>query len=121
MKITLLFCAFVSAGSSSFAGETTFVTGARPWNFQPRSREYSLQMQTAGPDNAARSAQGSPFGGMGYPIQSNSYAIGNWIQVEMTLAEGAEGLIMIENHQTNSGDQSSVSDVLNDLIESYEE
>lgn len=125
MKGIVMFCACLTAGTGCLAGETTFVTGARPWNFQPRSRENHLHLQMTGPD-AGRAQAGALPGGTtsgvaGYNIQSNSYAIGNWIQVDMHLGDGSEGLIMIENHQTNDGTQHAVSDVLDQLIESYED
>lgn len=127
MKAILLFCAFLTAGTACMAGETTFVIGARPWNFQPRSRESHLRLHMAGPD--ATRGQGGVFAGgagggagvTGYPINSNSYAIGNWVQIDMHLGDGSEGLIMVENDQTNSGDQQSVSDVLGELIDTYQE
>lgn len=125
MKGILLLCACVTAGTGCLAGETTFVVGARPWNFQPRSREHHLNLQMAGPDATSRQA-GTVGGGVapgpsGYPIASNSYAIGNWIQVDMHLGDGSEGLIMIENHQTSNGDQQAVSDVLGELIDTYQQ
>lgn len=137
MKGILLFCACMTSmtvGTGGMAGETTFVIGARPWNFQPRSREHHLSMQMSGPDaleRAAASFAGGPGSGApgtpgypgapGYPITSNSYAIGNWIQVDMNLGDGSEGLIMIENHQTNNGDQQSVSNVLGELMTAYQQ
>lgn len=128
MKGILLFCACMTSmtvGTGGMAGETTFVIGARPWNFQPRSREHHLNMQLTGPDALARGAGSFPGGGgpgfPGYPITSNSYAVGNWIQVEMHLGDGSEGLIMIENDQTNNGDQQSLSDVMGELINAYQQ
>ncbi len=125
MKKILIFCVCLTAGTSSTAGETTFVVGARPWNFQPRSSANHLNLQMSGPDALARGVAanrgGTETGYPGYPITSNSYAIGNWIQVEMNLGDGSEGLIMIENHQTNKGDQQSVSDVLGELIDTYQQ
>ncbi|WP_378949511.1 hypothetical protein [Paracoccus sp. R86501] len=125
MKGILIFCACLSAGTGCIAGETTFVAGARPWNFQPRSRENHLRLQMSGPDALKRQSAGQTVGpatgATGYQILSNSYAIGNWIQVDMHLGDNSEGLIMIENHQTNEGTQHSVSDVLDQLIETYEE
>ncbi len=38
----------------------------------------------------------------------------------MILGDGSEGLIMIENDQTNNGDQQSISDILGELIETYQ-
>ena len=105
------------------AGETTFVIGARPWNFQARSRENHLSMQMRGREALQRGPMENGGGPRhpGYPIISNSYAIGNWIQVDMHLGDGSEGLIMIENHQTNNGDQQSVSNVLGELMSAYQQ
>ena len=106
----------------ALAGETTFVVGSRPWNFSQRSRENHLTMHMRGPDGMRASEGGvagqSAAAGPGYV--SNSYAIGNWVQVDMVLGDGSEGLIMIENDQTNKGDQQSVSDILGELIETYQ-
>ncbi|WP_445010103.1 hypothetical protein [Vreelandella stevensii] len=44
---------------------------------------------------------------------STSLAVGNWQQIEMTLGDGAEGLIMTENHQTNQAEANSFSKVKN--------
>ncbi|MBS1302701.1 hypothetical protein [Loktanella sp. SALINAS62] len=104
------------------AGETPFVIGSRPWNFAPRSRENHLTLHMRGPD-AMRATKGDadgPSGASGPGYVSNSYAIGNWVQVYMTLGDGSEGLIMIENDQTNNGKQQSVSDILGDLIKTYQ-
>lgn len=100
------------------AGETTFVTGSRPWNFSGRSRENSLAIQQGG--KASLSPQTSSAGGAA-PTTSTSYAIGSWVQIEMKLGDGSEGLIMLENHQTNNGNQQAVSSALGDLIESLQQ
>lgn len=44
---------------------------------------------------------------------STSIAVGNWQQIEMTLGDGAEGLIMTENHQTNQAEANSLSKIRN--------
>lgn len=44
---------------------------------------------------------------------STSIAVGNWQQIEMTLGDGAEGLIMTENHQTNQAEANSLSKIKN--------
>ena len=118
LVLTLITC----LAREGFAGETPFVIGARPWNFESRSPQNHLLMQMRGRDGADLNAGNNPSTGsmQGYPIQSNSYAIGNWIQVEMILGEGADGLIMIENHQTSNGNQQSVSGVMNELIKTYQ-
>lgn len=46
---------------------------------------------------------------------STSIAVGNWQQIEMTLGDGAEGLIMTENHQTNQAEANSLSKIRNML------
>lgn len=118
MKYTVTMCILLLLPLDAFAGETTFVTGARPWNFAQRSRESHLTMQLRGPEGMRVIQGGQTAAGPGYI--SNSYAIGNWVQVEMLLGDGSEGLIMIENDQTNAGDQQSVSDILGELIETYQ-
>lgn len=106
----------------ALAGETTFVTGSRPWNFSQRSKETHLSMHMRGPDAMRGQGAGIPgqAGPAGAGYVSNSYAIGNWVQVDMILGDGSEGLIMIENDQTNQGDQQSVSDILGEVIETYQ-
>lgn len=37
--------------------------------------------------------------------------MGNWQQIEMTLGDGAEGLIMTENHQTNEAEANALSKI----------
>lgn len=118
MKYTVTICIFLLFPLYAFAGETTFVTGARPWNFAPRSKENHLMMQLSGGASSSAKASGQTNGGPTYI--SNSYAIGNWVQVEMILGDGSEGLIMIENIQKNAGNQQSVSDILGDLIKTYQ-
>jgi hypothetical protein len=118
MKFMITICFFLLLPLDAFAGETTFVIGARPWNFSQRSRENHLTLQMRGPEAMEARQAGQAAAG---PINiSNSYAIGNWVQVEMLLGDGSEGLIMIENDQTNKGDQQSVSDILGKLIETYQ-
>lgn len=119
MKLLHTACIMLMLPLEVLAGETTFVIGARPWNFDQRSRANHLNMQMMGPDGAGQSFGGAG-GYPGMPAISNAYAIGNWLQVEMHLAEGAEGLIMIENHQTSEGDQQAVSDVLGEIIDTYQ-
>ncbi|AJE48643.1 hypothetical protein [Celeribacter indicus] len=123
MKYLLLPCLLLVAPAESFAGETTFMVGSRPWNFVPRSRETHLTMQMRGPDSTGQAGSGVGIlsgGYPGYPVASSAYAVGNWIQIEMSLAEGAEGLIMVENHQTSEGSQQSLSDALGEIAESYQ-
>lgn len=120
MKNAALICLCLFAPLEALGAETTGVIGSTPWDFEPRSREHHLAMQLQGPGSGQVGGfpgQGGISGYPGYPIYSNSYAIGNWIQVDMNLGDGSEGMIMIENHQTNDGNQQSTSDVLGDLIE----
>jgi len=111
----------LSETPAAFAGETTFVIGARPWNFTPRSRENHLNFQLRGPGSAGPNNGGGLTSGYpGFPVSSSANAIGNWVQVEMNLGDGSEGLIMIENDQTNSGDQQAVSDALGEIIKVFQ-
>jgi hypothetical protein len=122
MKIMALLSICLLLPLDAIAGETTFVVGSRPWNFAQRSRENHLTMHMRGPEGM-RATQGGGVGqfpAVGPGHVSNSYAIGNWVQVDMVLGDGSEGLIMIENDQTNKGDQQSVSDILGELIETYQ-
>lgn len=120
MMVSLSICLLFPL--DAIAGETTFVVGSRPWNFSQRNRENHLTLHMRGPE-AMRASQGG-IAGQSTTARphyvSNSYAIGNWVQVEMVLGDGSEGLIMIENDQTNNGDQQSVSDILGELIETYQ-
>lgn len=127
MKYVITICMLLGAPPTAFAGETTIVNGARPWNFSQRSRENHLTLHMNGPEALQRPAGGQIVGGLaaggqpaGAPYVSNSYAIGNWVQVDMVLGDGSEGLIMIENDQTNRGNQQSVSDILGSLIDTYQ-
>jgi len=98
------------------AWDREVLVGPHPWDFEPRNRETSLAYQQA--EDAGNSeligalvvgaAYGSPI-----TINSVSYAVGNWQQIEMTLGDGAEGLIMTENHQNTNGDSNALSQVLN--------
>lgn len=123
MKYFLVFCLLLPFPKEALAGETTFVIGSRPWNFANRSRENHLAMHMRGPNGAESGFSSSNFGASGYPgypVSSTSYAIGNWVQVDMHLGDGSEGLIMIENHQNNQGNQQSLSDALGEIMESYQ-
>ncbi|SFQ69730.1 hypothetical protein SAMN05421853_12512 [Roseivivax halotolerans] len=122
MKTIVALSIFLTFPLDVFAGETTFVVGSRPWNFSQRSRENHITMHMRGPEGMTAPQSGAAVqGGSGGPgYVSNSYAIGNWVQVDMVLGDGSEGLIMIENDQTNNGDQQSVSDILGELIETYQ-
>ncbi|MBO9432322.1 hypothetical protein [Sulfitobacter sp. R18_1] len=123
MKYILVVCLLLPVPKEVWAGETTFVIGSRPWNFANRSRENHLTMQMRGPDSfggAPSPPNLTASGHHGYPVSSTSYAIGNWVQVDMHLGDGSEGLIMIENHQNNQGNQQSVSDALGEIIDSYQ-
>lgn len=127
MKSFLVTTLALAVAAPAYAGETTFVIGSRPWNFSDRSRESHLTIQQRGPDwgkpssSAGAMPSGAGYPGYpGYPVSSNSYSIGNWVQIDMHVAEGAEGLIMLENHQDNTGDQQSVSDALGKIMETFQ-
>lgn len=118
MKFPATICMLLLFPLDALAGETSFVNGAKPWNFSQRSRENHLALQVRGREGL-KTTGGSPTQA-GAVYVSNSYAIGNWVQVEMLLGDNSEGLIMIENDQTNAGNQQSVSDILSGLIETYQ-
>jgi len=115
-----LLAILVAGGTATpAAGWCCALRAPTPWNFRERSPETALTLtrQHMQDDLAARRAAQNPAGDGGLGpgvtiINSNSYAIGNWQQIEMTLGDGAEGLIMTENHQDNGGDAQAISEVL---------
>ncbi|MCD1636951.1 hypothetical protein K7H91_24690 [Martelella mediterranea] len=102
--------------SPALAGGREVLVGPHPWDFPKRHREANLAMEEGRRNNDRTAGAAAVAGAAGVPlvINSASYAVGNWQQIEMTLAEGAEGLIMTENHQTNSGDAVAISDVMSE-------
>lgn len=110
--------------ASAAAGGREPLVGPHPWDFPERNRQTSFAYQYAR-DNASGTNLGAAAGiagalGSTVIINSNAYAVGNWQQIEMTLGDGAEGLIMTENHQDNSGNATADSRVLNDTEFSME-
>ncbi|MEQ8695196.1 hypothetical protein [Bauldia litoralis] len=105
---------------SATAGGREPLVGPHPWDFSERRPEVALAYQRAedrGTGGELIGAAGvAAANGVPLIINSNSMAVGNWQQIEMTLGKGAEGLIMTENHQDNSGDQKSTSDVVLESI-----
>ena len=96
----------------------TFSTGSKPWNFGNRSRENHLSMQMRGPTaNSNSVTSGYP----GMPVISNTYAIANWIQVDMVLGDGATGDVTIDSTQTSEGSQTSTSVVDGEILKLYDE
>ncbi|UJQ93409.1 hypothetical protein [Mariluticola halotolerans] len=91
--------------------------GPHSWDFEPRNRETALAYQQAH-DAGNQELIGALVVGAAYgspiTINSFSYAVGNWQQITMELGDGAEGLIMTENHQTSNGDSNALSQVLNE-------
>lgn len=84
-----------------------------------QARERNTAMPAANRENTAASgldplANGSTDG-IVIVNSSTSIAVGNWQQIEMTLGDGAEGLIMTENHQTNQAEAHSLSKIRNIL------
>ena len=111
----------VTAGAltvSAVAGGRESLRGPAPWDFPERNRETAFAYQYAR-DNASRIGAAAGIAGAlgsGVVINSNTYAVGNWQQIEMTLGDGAEGLIMTENHQDNSGDTTAETQTLDDAV-----
>ncbi|GKX33598.1 MAG: hypothetical protein MnENMB40S_12160 [Rhizobiaceae bacterium MnEN-MB40S] len=102
--------------SLSLAGGRETLNAPHPWDFPDRSRDAALAFQLARDNDEGLAAAAGIAASTGSPIviNSTSTAVGNWQQIEMTLGDGAEGMIMTENHQDNSGNTSAVSDVMND-------
>lgn len=111
--------AITSLGSTTLPANAycCALRASTPWNFRERSPEVALTLERQHRQDSLAEEQGHSTGlpntqGM-YVINSYSYAVGNWQQIEMTLGDGAEGLIMTENHQDNGGDAQAISAVLN--------
>lgn len=96
----------------------TFATGSKPWSFENRSRENHLTMQMRGPGAAPGSVSA---GYPGMPVISNTYAIANWVQVDMVLGDNSTGNITIDSTQTSTGSQTATSVVDGEILELYEE
>ncbi|MDP3534434.1 MAG: hypothetical protein Q8S08_03480 [Halomonas sp.] len=84
-----------------------------------QARERNSAMPTSNQDSPAAGrvdpTTGDLSGGVVIINSSTSIAVGNWQQIEMTLGDGAEGLIMTENHQTNQAEAKSLSKISNFL------
>lgn len=110
----------LASAAAALAGSREPLVGPHPWDFPERNREVAFAYQRAqdkDSDGELIGAAGvAAANGVPLIINSNSMAVGNWQQIEMTLGKGAEGLIMTENHQDNSGDQKSTSDVVLESI-----
>lgn len=96
--------------------------GPHPWDFPERNRDTAFAYQYArdnrGGSNGANGAAAIAGALGGTVIINNSTtAVGNWQQIEMTLGDGAEGLVMTENHQDNSGDSSAGTSILDNAFD----
>lgn len=122
-RVAWLACCTLAAGlvvsNTVDARDRDPLVGPYPYDFPARaSLQGSLILQEAKRRNGGGSGSGNSgasAGGInaGAIINNNSTAIsvGNWQQIEMTLGDGAEGLIMTENHQTNQAEASALSRV----------
>lgn len=115
---TLLVLGTLTTGAIAAGREP--LRGPHPWDFSERNRETSLALQYAH-DNRNRGVSGFAAGYGGYGaavvINNTTMAVGNWQQIEMTLGDGAEGLIMTENHQDNTGNSAAGSSVMGKEID----
>lgn len=100
------------------ARERDPLMGPYPYDFPARaSVQGSLILQETkrrnggGGSGAGPSGNGDINAGAIINNNSTSIAVGNWQQIEMTLGDGAEGLIMTENHQTNEAEANSMSKI----------
>ncbi|WP_193092077.1 hypothetical protein [Halomonas colorata] len=109
--------ALLSAGGPAEARDRDPLVGPYPYDFPTRaSIQGSLILQEARRRNSGSVGSGSGGSGninAGAIINNNStsIAVGNWQQIEMTLGDGAEGLIMTENHQTNKAEANALSKI----------
>ncbi|EPF2958748.1 hypothetical protein ACSL9D_004016 [Vibrio alginolyticus] len=93
------------------------VRGPHPYDFPARNAQTSLVLQENRDRNRNSGAkQHGVLGGdmsAGVIINNTTIAAGNWQQIEMTLGDGSEGMIMSESHQDNTGDSQANSQVSN--------
>lgn len=82
---------------SSTSRTETFRSASEGVAGVPGAGEYQ-QARKNGNGNLVGAGVAAADSGAPIIINSNSTAVGNWQQIEMTLGEGAEGLIMTENH-----------------------
>lgn len=104
------------------AGSREVLVGPHPWDFPDRNRDaaFAYQLSRDRENGGLAGAAGvAAANGLPLVVNSTSMAVGNWQQIEMTLGDGAEGLIMTENHQDNSGNAMAVSDVLNETTQAF--
>ncbi len=106
----------------AFAGGRESLRGPHPWDFRERNREKAFAYQYARDNRRSdRGANGAAAiaGALGGTviINNSTTAVGNWQQIEMTLGDGAEGLVMTENHQDNSGDSTAGTSILDNAFE----
>ncbi|WP_442487404.1 hypothetical protein [Halomonas litopenaei] len=109
--------ALLSAIGPAEARDRDPLVGPYPYDFPARaSIQGSLILQEARRRNNGSGGSGSGGSGSinaGAIVNNNStsIAVGNWQQIEMTLGDGAEGLIMTENHQTNEAEANALSKI----------
>ncbi|MCY0096853.1 hypothetical protein [Hoeflea ulvae] len=109
--------------TGAVAGGRESLRGPHPWDFPDRNRETAFAYQYAR-DNRAAANNGNGAaaiaGALGGTviINNNTTAVGNWQQIELTLGDGAEGLVMTENHQDNSGEATAETSIFDEAFES---
>lgn len=103
------------------AGGRESLRGPHPWDFPDRNRETAFAYQYARDNRAANNGTGAAAiaGALGGTviINNSTTAVGNWQQIEMTLGDGAEGLVMTENHQDNSGAATASTSIFDNAFE----
>ncbi|MDF1777209.1 MAG: hypothetical protein P1V13_14325 [Rhizobiaceae bacterium] len=117
---TVLVLGVLTAGAVAAGREP--LRGPHPWDFPERNRDTAFAYQYArdnrGGGNGANGAAAIAGALGGTVIINNSTtAVGNWQQIEMTLGDGAEGLVMTENHQDNSGDSTAGTSILDNAFD----
>jgi thiamine phosphate synthase YjbQ (UPF0047 family) len=116
----IVFLAIGAIDGSAFAAGREPLRGPHPWDFPDRNRETSFALQYAH-DNRQRGKSGVNAGyGSTVVINNTTMAVGNWQQIEMTLGDNAEGLIMTENHQDNTGTSRADSTVMEDTTNVFD-
>lgn len=116
--VTLITVGMLCTSLQVQARERDALTGPYPYDFPARaSVQGSLILQESKRRNGIGGAKAGSGGSgdinAGAIINNNStsIAVGNWQQIEMTLGDDAEGLIMTESHQTNEAEASSLSEI----------
>ncbi|QSV17655.1 hypothetical protein [Photobacterium ganghwense] len=116
VKLILMFFSIVYSLMLQ-AGQFDPVRGPHPYSFPARNAQSSLVLyENKKKQESAKSQLSSILGGSGTGIFINNTTIsaGNWQQIEMTLSEGSEGMIMSESHQDSNGNAQSNSQINND-------